>query len=392
MGGEWINKGSPHYVAMERKPDNGIEVQNVADVTMGIMLQLKLVKSANNESRIDKEQFDEDELQLGKGTRVLLELLKPLFNTERLVTADSYYASVEAATTLSAKGLKFIGNVKTSSSGFPKTYLDELHMYNRGDRSVLVSIDEETGETELVAMAFLDNHRRMFIGTAFGVGEGDLVERKRDRQDDKSHNAPPNKVIIDVAQPLMIKKYHKGVGAIDGHNSIRTNVLGLDKIATDDWSKRVNLAILGMIMVDAGLFYYSHIASEQFSTYCQFFGQLADELIDNTVDDRALRSTVNDGSAATSERPVMRKTNQYRISKGKKTSHHMQGRCKCKTCEGKKKSGDGSGNPKTSLVCSACTRDDGNNPQQWWLCSSMERPGCWAKHCQAMHADIANLY
>jgi hypothetical protein len=191
-------------------------------------------------------------------------------------------------------------------------------MYNRGDRSVLVSIDEETGETELVAMAFLDNHRRMFIGTAFGVGEGDLVERKRDRQDDKSHNAPPNKVIIDVAQPLMIKKYHEGVGAIDGHNSIRTNVLGLDNIATDDWSKRVNLAILGMIMVDAALF-YSHIASEQFSTYCQFFGQLADELIDNTVDDHALRFTMNDGSAATSERPVMRKTNRYRISKGKKT-------------------------------------------------------------------------
>ena len=59
-------QGSPHYVAMEHKHDNGIEVQNVADVTTGIMLQPKLVKSANNnESRIDKEQFDEDELQLG---------------------------------------------------------------------------------------------------------------------------------------------------------------------------------------------------------------------------------------------------------------------------------------------------------------------------------------
>ncbi len=61
-------------------------------------------------------------------------------------------------------------------------------------------------------------------------------------QDNKSHNAPPNKVIIDVAQPLMVKKYHDVAGAIDGHNSIRTNVLALDKIATDDWSKRVNLA------------------------------------------------------------------------------------------------------------------------------------------------------
>ena len=145
-----------------------------------------------------------------------------------------------------------------------------------------------------------------------------------------------------------------------------------------------------MIMVDAALF-YSHIASEQFSTYCQFFGQLADELIDNTVDDRALRSTVNDGSAALGERPKLRLTNMKQKKKQGKMQRR-QGRCKCKDCEGKKKSGDGSGNPKTSLVCSACTRDDGNNPQQWWLCSSMERPGCWRKHCQAMHADIANLY
>ena len=129
-----------------------------------------------------------------------------------------------------------------------------------GDCSVLVLIDKETGETELVAMAVLDNYQRMFILSELCLELGsDLVERKQDRQDDKSHNAPPNTVIIDVAQPLMVKKYHDGVGAIDGHNSIQTNVLALDKIATDDWSKRVNLAILSLIMVDAALF-YSHIA------------------------------------------------------------------------------------------------------------------------------------
>ena len=38
VGGEWINKGIPYYVAMERKPDNCIEVQNVADVIRGIIL------------------------------------------------------------------------------------------------------------------------------------------------------------------------------------------------------------------------------------------------------------------------------------------------------------------------------------------------------------------
>ena len=61
-------------------------------------------------------------------------------------------------------------------------------------------------------------------------------------------------------------------------------------------------------MADAALF-YSHIAREQYSTYCEFFGQLADELIDNTIDDSMLRSTVNEGSAATGERPKLRLNN-----------------------------------------------------------------------------------
>jgi len=389
-GDDYINHGLPHYSVIDRKPDNGLELQNIVCVESGIMLYLKLVKSAKEEARNDRLKFNEEELAYGKGTRVILELTKQYAGTRRLVTGDSFFASVEAAVVLESIGLKFIGNVKVSSREHPKKYLDEIHMFDRGDRHVLASIDEDTGETELVAMTFLDSNRRDFIGTTYGLGDGETIERKRDRQVDTSHNALPSKVIIDVPQPLMISQYHECVGNVDFHNRVRQSYLGLEYIPTKEWSRRANLSILGMILVDTALF-YKHIAQVKYHTFRQFFGQLADELIDNTVDDRALRSTVNDGSAATSERPVMRKTSLCRISKGKKTSHHMQGRCKCKSCEGKKKSGDGSGNPKTSFVCSACTRDDGNNPQQWWLCSSMERPGCWRKHCQAMHSDIENM-
>ena len=188
----------------------------------------------------------------------------------------------------------------------------------------------------------------------------------------------------------MISQYHECVGNVDFHNRVRQSYLGLENILTKDWSKRANLSILGMILVDTALF-YKHIAKVKYSTFRHIFGQLADELIDNTEDDRMLRSTTNEGTAATSERPGMRKTNLYRMNKGKRTNKHEQGRCKCKSCEGKEKSGDGIGNPKTMYVCSACTHDNGNKPQQWWLCNPMERPGCWKKHCQAKHSDIDNL-
>ena len=38
LGGSWIDVGLPTYVAMERKPENGCEIQNVCDRKCGIMM------------------------------------------------------------------------------------------------------------------------------------------------------------------------------------------------------------------------------------------------------------------------------------------------------------------------------------------------------------------
>jgi hypothetical protein len=45
-GDDYINHGLPHYSVIDRKPDNGLELQNIVCVESGIMLYLKLVKSA----------------------------------------------------------------------------------------------------------------------------------------------------------------------------------------------------------------------------------------------------------------------------------------------------------------------------------------------------------
>ena len=45
LGGHWINMGLPMYVAFDRKPDDGCEIQNACCGKCGIMMQLRLVKS-----------------------------------------------------------------------------------------------------------------------------------------------------------------------------------------------------------------------------------------------------------------------------------------------------------------------------------------------------------
>jgi hypothetical protein len=72
LGGSWINAGLPTYVAMERKPENGCEIQNCCDGKSGIMMQLCVVKSCDTDS--------EDIEDLNHGTKILLDLVKPWWN------------------------------------------------------------------------------------------------------------------------------------------------------------------------------------------------------------------------------------------------------------------------------------------------------------------------
>ena len=52
MGGHWINAGLPCYIAFDRKPEDGCEIQNSACGYSGIMLRLKLVRSAAGEAEM----------------------------------------------------------------------------------------------------------------------------------------------------------------------------------------------------------------------------------------------------------------------------------------------------------------------------------------------------
>ena len=126
----------------------------------------------------------------------------------------------------------------------------------QGCQSVLTSINDDTGETVLVAIAWVNRNRCFFITTTCGLGKGEMIQRKRLRQLDKSGRAPPDKVIIEVPQPQAIEKYYKGAGTIDRHNRLQADELRLDRnLGTKHWDKRFNLGVLGIICVDAYHFF-----------------------------------------------------------------------------------------------------------------------------------------
>ena len=106
-------------LALKRKPDNGGEIQNLADVSSGIMLRLKIVKSTAEEKAVSAAAADDDITanKGGKGTQVLLELTEPWHHSDRLVTGDAYFASVEAALKLKEKDLFSLGTSSSAAGG-----------------------------------------------------------------------------------------------------------------------------------------------------------------------------------------------------------------------------------------------------------------------------------
>ena len=79
-------------VEMYRKPENGEGIHNAAYGQSGFMMRLRIVKSARNEA---EHEYDEENLP--HGTKFLKELVLSWDNMDKIIWAESYFASVPAA-------------------------------------------------------------------------------------------------------------------------------------------------------------------------------------------------------------------------------------------------------------------------------------------------------
>ena len=151
QGGHWINHGLPMYVAIDRKPENGCEIQNAACGRSGVMLRLKIVKTAEEENASAEADDDGN----NHGTNVLKFLVEPWVRTDRCICADSYFASVNAVTVMRTMGLRFIGVVKTATKKFPMSYLSNLELVQRGDYKGLVARGTD-GQPTMLSFVWMD--------------------------------------------------------------------------------------------------------------------------------------------------------------------------------------------------------------------------------------------
>ena len=216
QGGHWINHGLPQYVAIVRKPENGCEIQQnctSACGRSGVMLCLKLVKGID---LIGEE--DNDESSLLHGTQMLQTVVSPWFGLNRIVCANSYFASVGAAKERYQNDLRFIGIVKTATRGFPKAFLASVQLNHCGDSFALASDSADKLDPAMAAFMSMDRERRYFIATAGALSEGMPYTRCQWEQMGQDRNAPPERVTMTIKQPQIFEIYYNSCDAIDRHN------------------------------------------------------------------------------------------------------------------------------------------------------------------------------
>jgi Transposase IS4 len=149
-GAGGVNNGLPHYVTIDRKPENGCEIQNAACGKTGIMMELHVVKGPAEE-RLELENDDKD---LGHGCKIMLHLLQYWSSAKcQIVCADSYFASVQAACRLFDLNFRFIGVIKTATKLFPKAYLGKVELPIRGTVAALTSVHDGV---QLLAFVYCD--------------------------------------------------------------------------------------------------------------------------------------------------------------------------------------------------------------------------------------------
>lgn len=385
LGGSWINIGLPHYVAIDRKPESGCEIQNSACGASGVMLRLKIVKQADDDGQDD----DGGTSELGHGTRIAKFLVEPWARSDRIVCADSYFASVSTANELRSIGLRFIGVVKTATRKFPMAWLSQQELMNRGDRKGLVNLDDD-GVPSLMAFVWMDRDRRYFISNCSSLAEGRPHVRQRWRQVDVDDEAEASRVELVVPTPKACEVYYTTCAVIDQHNRHRQDTLKLEKkVETTNWATRVGTTILGMILVDSWLVFKG--ATRTTESQSEFYNLLAEELIDNTHDEGARRRqraiTLTPSPSATNDRTGAGRSGvelhltptraKRRRKDGSLTNHGLQGRCRICT-------------RKSKYLCSACNdeaQESGGNTSRVWLCHTETGRMCFPEHITSHHSS-----
>ena len=177
-------------------------------------------------------------------------------NTDRIVFADSYFASVPDAEEFWKCGLRFFGVIKIATRQCTMAYLSNIEFNNGGDMSGFLTRPVDRTKPVFGAFVWMDRNSRYFVFTGGLMVKWRTCTCMRWMTEDPAPNADPDMVEMTTPHPITAELYFSACGQIDRHNMCRQESLDIEKkLGTKDWLKRFNISFFAMNVVDAWLTY-----------------------------------------------------------------------------------------------------------------------------------------
>jgi hypothetical protein len=229
--------------------------------------------SGLDDENSDKDEDDddvwaeaEDGEPLNKIEALVLDMLKPLFDSGRVVNMDNYYTSPKVCADLLKHGVYMRGTCRSSRIGFPAgVKFTKTEAKNLGRGQIKCMVDIHHG---IAAMGWTDGNPVHFLTTADGVKVAEVKRRVgRDR--------------LSIRAPNGVKKYNKGMQAVDRNDQLRQLFSLSSRHGFKKYYVKMALGLIDMAMVQAWC-HYKLAATEEPSTQhgrYDFTDDLAEKLL-----------------------------------------------------------------------------------------------------------------
>ncbi|GMF62057.1 unnamed protein product [Phytophthora fragariaefolia] len=174
--------------------------------------------------------------EVSKIRQHVLEMVQPMFGSNRVVNMDNYYASVQLLQGLRLKGLYGRGTIRMNSKHFPgHTMLDKDDKCVRGEMRQAVS-----REYGMVAASWCDGNIVHMVSNA-------------DASSVSAVTRTVGKVAQEFPAPTCVKEYNRNMQGVDRLDQMRERFSIADGHSFKRWHKKLALALIDIARSNAFL-------------------------------------------------------------------------------------------------------------------------------------------
>ena len=257
--------------------------------TSWIALNFRLHCESTLEDRLENvadgseiQDLREDIKDSAKTRQIVLEIVRPFYDTFRIVNCDNYYTSVQLLEALRLKGLYCRGTVKRLSKHFPRHVV--LGEPNKADKNANKSknkrtigsndeVDEDEREVEGVGqittaagpVARIDGEvkrgdylqavskQHKIVAASWCDGNIVTIISNADATTISTVKRLVKGEKVSVPAPTCIKEYNQHMQGVDRNDQVRARFSVADGHSFKKWYKKLGLAIIDIARVNAFL-------------------------------------------------------------------------------------------------------------------------------------------